>query len=193
VRLLLLLTLLLVIGSPALAQKCARGSLVAEVTYVRDGDTIEVGGLPIRLQGLAAPEGNEPGGDEATQAMQALVYGRELRCDLDGQRTYDRCVGICYLEGQDISEVMVRRGLARDCPDSAGAGTPRPSMKLLPMAPPSAGPTPCRGTAREADQVRDVRFQSIRGSARPHQLQRPHGLGSHRRARAPIRRAPRRS
>jgi micrococcal nuclease len=72
--------------------------------------------LPIRLQGLAAPEGNEPGGDEATAAMKAMVLGRELRCDLDGQRTHDRCVGICYLAGQDISEVMVRRWLARDCP-----------------------------------------------------------------------------
>jgi micrococcal nuclease len=74
VQFLLLLTLLLVIGQPALAQKCARGSLVAEVTHVRDGDTIEVGGLPIRLQGLAAPEGDEPGGEEATQAMQAAVH-----------------------------------------------------------------------------------------------------------------------
>jgi len=26
-------------------------------------------------------------------------------------RIHDRCVGICYLEGQDISEIMVRRGL----------------------------------------------------------------------------------
>lgn len=29
---------------------------------------------------------------------------------------YDRCVGICYLDGEDISEILVRRGLARDCP-----------------------------------------------------------------------------
>jgi site-specific DNA recombinase len=112
VRLLPLLGLLLVIGSPALAQKCARGSLAAEVTYVRDGDTIEVGGLPIRLQGLAAPEGDEPGGDEATQAMQALVLGRELRCDLDGQRTYDRCVAISAARGQGTctNNRSVRRG-----------------------------------------------------------------------------------
>jgi micrococcal nuclease len=93
---------------------------VAEVTHVRDGDTIEVGGLPIRLQGLAAPEGNEPGGDEATEAMVEMVLGRELSCDLDGTRTYDRCVGICYFDGEDISDVMVRRGLARDCPRFSG-------------------------------------------------------------------------
>jgi micrococcal nuclease len=49
-----------------------------------------------------------------------MVLGLELRCNLDGQRTYDRCVGICYLEGRDISEVMVRRGLARDCPRFSG-------------------------------------------------------------------------
>jgi endonuclease YncB( thermonuclease family) len=81
-----------------------------------DGDTIVVGSMPIRLNGLAAPEGDEPGGAAATQAMLELVQGRTLRCELDGERTHDRCVGICYLDGADISEVMVHRGLARDCP-----------------------------------------------------------------------------
>ena len=54
-RQLLLLGLLFMslTGPPAQAQRCARGTLIAEVTHVRDGDTIEVGGLPIRLQGLA--------------------------------------------------------------------------------------------------------------------------------------------
>ena len=121
-RLLLLLGLLFVslTGPPAQAQRCARGTLIAEVTHVRDGDTIEVGGLPIRLQGLAAPEGNEPGGDEASEAMRRMVLGRELRCELDGERTHDRCVGVCYLEGEDISQIMVGRGLARDCPRFSG-------------------------------------------------------------------------
>jgi hypothetical protein len=35
---------------------CSRGSLVKIVTQDREGHTIEVGGLAIRLQGLAAPE-----------------------------------------------------------------------------------------------------------------------------------------
>jgi endonuclease YncB( thermonuclease family) len=83
---------------------------------VRDGDTIEVGGLPIRLQGLAAPEGDEPGGEVATRAMRRLVGGRQVRCELDGERTHDRCVGVCYLEGRDIGEALVHAGLARDCP-----------------------------------------------------------------------------
>jgi micrococcal nuclease len=72
--------------------------------------------MPIRLNGLAAPEGGEPGGAAATQAMIELVQGRTLRCELDGERTHNRCVGVCYLDGEDISEVMVHRGVARDCP-----------------------------------------------------------------------------
>ena len=90
------------------------------MTHVRDGGTIVVDGLPIRLNGLAAPEHDEPGGSAATAAMTALVLGREVCCDLNGDRTYDRCVGGCYLDDQDISEIMVRCGLARDCPRFSG-------------------------------------------------------------------------
>jgi endonuclease YncB( thermonuclease family) len=43
--------------------------------------------MAIRLQGLAAPEWNEPGGSQAREAMIELVYHRALRCELDGTRT----------------------------------------------------------------------------------------------------------
>jgi endonuclease YncB( thermonuclease family) len=105
---------------PADAAECPRGTLTGQVTYVRDGDTIEVGSMPIRLNGLAAPEGDEPGGAAATTTMTELVRGRTLRCELDGERTHDRCVGVCFLEGADISEVMIQRGVARDCPRFSG-------------------------------------------------------------------------
>ena len=65
-------------------------------------------------------DSDEPGGSEATEAIRQVVLGRELRCELDGERTHDRCVGICFLEGADISEIMVRRGVARDCPRFSG-------------------------------------------------------------------------
>lgn len=106
----------LVTAAPVTEAPCLRGTITGPVTFVRDGDTIEVGGIPIRLNGLAAPEGDEPGGQTATQAMLELVEGRALRCELDGERTHDRCVGVCYLEDVDISAEMVRRGVARDCP-----------------------------------------------------------------------------
>jgi endonuclease YncB( thermonuclease family) len=100
----------------AASDQCPRGTLTGQVTFVRDGDTIIVGTMPIRLNGLAAPEDDEPGGDAATAAMVELVLGHTLRCELDGERNHDRCVGICYLEDRDISHVLVRQGLARDCP-----------------------------------------------------------------------------
>lgn len=74
----------------------------------------------IRLQGLAAPESDALGGPEATAAMRRMVDGRTVRCELDGERTYDRCVGICYLGELDIAEELVRMGLARDCPRFSG-------------------------------------------------------------------------
>jgi endonuclease YncB( thermonuclease family) len=52
--------------------------------------------------------------------MSSLVLGRELRCELDGGRTHDRCVGVCYLDGADIAVTMVRQGLARDCQRFSG-------------------------------------------------------------------------
>jgi endonuclease YncB( thermonuclease family) len=114
-RILVLLAFVVFPWSAPAAQRFS-GPLVGEVTYVRDGDTIELGDMAIRLSGLAAPEWNDPGGTEARQAMIELARGRRVRCELDGTRTYDRCAGICYLDGADISEIMVHRGLARDCP-----------------------------------------------------------------------------
>ena len=102
------------------AAACPAGTVTGEVTYVRDGDTIELGTLAIRLNGLAAPEWDAPGGQEATDAMKALVLGKSVTCELDGDRTYDRCVAICHLEGADISATLVRQGLARDCPRFSG-------------------------------------------------------------------------
>jgi micrococcal nuclease len=93
---------------------------VGDAPHVRDGDTIEVSGPPIRLNGLAAPERGEPGSRAATRAMIEMVQGETLRCELDGERAHDRCVAICYLEGEDISTVMVRRGLARNCTRFSG-------------------------------------------------------------------------
>jgi endonuclease YncB( thermonuclease family) len=108
------------VSSAGAAGRCQRGALVGEMTHVRDGDTVEVAGMPVRLQGLAAPERDQRGGPEATAAMRALVSGRELRCELMGECNRDRCIGTCYLEGADIAAELVRRGLARDCPRFSG-------------------------------------------------------------------------
>jgi endonuclease YncB( thermonuclease family) len=115
-----LLACLLVFPWPAPAAQCFKGTLVGEVTYVRDGDTIELRSMAIRFQGIAAPEWGEPGSAEATEAIEMLVLGKEVRCELTGKRTYDRCVAVCYLNGVDLEALMVRNGFARDCPRYSG-------------------------------------------------------------------------
>jgi endonuclease YncB( thermonuclease family) len=122
--------ILILVATAVSAAPSPRGTLTGKVTYVRDGDTIVVGTMAIRLNGLAAPEGDEPGGAAAMRAMVEVVEGRTLRCEPDGEQTHDRCVGICYLDGADIAAEMVRRGVARECPRLAAGGTSRQRRKL---------------------------------------------------------------
>ena len=79
-------------------------TLTGTVTKVRDGDTIEVGRIPIRLNGVSAPEMNEPLGPQSKNFMTDLVMGKRVRCELDGSKTHDRFVGICYLDEQDSDD-----------------------------------------------------------------------------------------
>ena len=86
------------------------------VLKVRDGDTIEVGKVPIRLNGVSAPELGEPLGLKSREFMLDLIMGKQLRCELSGEKTYDRFVGTCYLGEQDIGAAVIAKGLALDCP-----------------------------------------------------------------------------
>ncbi len=115
-RIFIVLALALLTLPIALDARAENLTLEGVVSHVRDGDTIEVGPIAVRLQGIAAPEGNEPGGTKAADAMRDLVLGQHLRCDLTGDRSHDRVIGVCFLDdGRDIGEVMVFQGNARDC------------------------------------------------------------------------------
>lgn len=97
-------------------QPAGFGALRGQATRVRDGDTLELDGRVIRLQGIAAPELHEPLGREAKEALEALVAGRTLACLPDGTRTHGRIVAICRIDGEDVGAQLVAMGLARDCP-----------------------------------------------------------------------------
>ena len=94
--------------------------LVGPVTHVRDGDTIEVKGVPVRLNGLHAPELNEPGGKAARTWMIEHVRGQKIVCILNGDRTHDRWVGICENSEGDLAAQLIAAGLGRDCPRWSG-------------------------------------------------------------------------
>lgn len=91
-------------------------TLTGAVTRVRDGDTIVVAGTAVRLNGVSAPELKEHHGVRAKMFMTRLVHRKQVTCELNGARTYDREVGICYHNGRDIGAALIAAGLARDCP-----------------------------------------------------------------------------
>ena len=89
--------------------------------YVLDGDTISIRHERIRLLGLDAPEsaqGCDRGGRAwdcgaaATAALQRLVDGKVVRCDVKGQDRYGRHLALCRADGIDLAAEMVRRGMA---------------------------------------------------------------------------------
>lgn len=114
-RLLAVLFIVLLV-TPATGQDTLTGT----VAHVRDGDTIEVADVPVRLNGVAAPELKERGGREGKQFMARLVAGKTVLCELNGERSYDRVIGVCFLNGQDIGASIIGAGLARDCPRFSG-------------------------------------------------------------------------
>jgi micrococcal nuclease len=126
---------LLLLSSVANAAQTVSG----KATKVRDADTIVVKGVAIRLNGVDAPENGTKAGNEATTAMKRYLRDKTLTCELNGDRTYDRWVGVCFTEeGHDIGAVMIANGFALDCRRFSGgqyrALEPAGARSRLPQA-----------------------------------------------------------
>ena len=101
----------------------AQTELTGPITHVRDGDTIEVGEVAIRLNGLTCDERGTALGDRATAYLKSEVMGKVATCSLNGERTYDRLVGRCATEELgDIGAHLITQKLCGRCTryDSAG-------------------------------------------------------------------------
>lgn len=95
-------------------QSLSGRSLSGRVSHVRDGDTVEVAGTPIRIAALDCAEKGTAQGNAATRRMRQLVSGERLDCTLTGRRSYDRQVGSCRLgDGRDIAAIMILEGACR--------------------------------------------------------------------------------
>jgi len=72
-----------------------------------DGDTIDVAGTRIRLEGIDAPEagqscnrrdgGTWDCGTEATRVLTSLINGSAVQCAVEGRDVYGRALGTCFL------------------------------------------------------------------------------------------------
>jgi endonuclease YncB( thermonuclease family) len=95
---------------------------LAGLARVIDGDTLEIAGRHVRLEGIDAPEsgqtcgrrliGSWRCGSAAADALAKLVAKRRVSCESRGNDKYDRMLGICFVDGRDINAEMVREGYA---------------------------------------------------------------------------------
>lgn len=103
--------------------------VVLNVSRVIDGDTYEGrldnGGNPgvnpwmlqltkivVRISGIDAPERGQWYGDVATLHLQWLISGKAVGLKLKQKDSYGRWIATVYLNGADISEEMLKEGLA---------------------------------------------------------------------------------
>ncbi|MCJ8517840.1 endonuclease YncB(thermonuclease family) [Pseudorhizobium tarimense] len=115
------IALLALTAVPALAQ----GPLVGRASVV-DGDTVEIAGQRIRIQGIDAPESwqgcwEASGkmyrcGQVAANALDGfLAASRPTRCEFIEWDRYHRMVADCFrADGASVAEWMVRSGHALD-------------------------------------------------------------------------------
>ena len=81
--------------------------LSGTITHVRDGDTFEVGGIPVRLAALDCPENKAAAGKSVT-AYAKQFEGLHTECQLTGAMSYERVVGYCTIDGTDYGTIMMR-------------------------------------------------------------------------------------
>ncbi|THH38663.1 thermonuclease family protein [Aliishimia ponticola] len=93
---------------------------IAQSLHVRDADTIVVDGTPVRLNGVDAPELGTQSGQNAKRWMVNYLRGKSITCELNGDRTHDRWVGVCFADGQDIGAAVIAAGHALDCARFSG-------------------------------------------------------------------------
>ena len=88
-------------------QERVQNILTGVITHIRDGDTIEVAQIPIRLAALDCPEVGSIAGDLAKSVAQEFL-GSQAICFLTGAKSYDRFVAYCEIKGSDFGESLMR-------------------------------------------------------------------------------------
>lgn len=112
--------LLLLIFALAIVATSAQAAEIKGRARVIDGDTLWVGRIKVRLNGIDAPERGKPRYRAATQVLEKLVAGKTVVCRLNGDKTYDRYVGVCYVGEADLAASVIASGNALDCARYSG-------------------------------------------------------------------------
>ena len=113
----------LLIGGSAAAAEPAKSLpvLVAQVTKVNDGDSIQVelasGKARVRLGGIDTPEYDQPYGAQASGALKAMLpVGSTVELEVETQDAFNRIVATVWLVANgnrtNLNEAMLREGHA---------------------------------------------------------------------------------
>lgn len=99
-----------------------RSAPLAGHARVIDGDTIEIAGRRIRLEGIDAPETAQrcphrwsqtwPAGRHAARVLARMIAGQVVSCRRRGRDAYGRLLAACRVGDLELNSEMVRRGLA---------------------------------------------------------------------------------
>jgi endonuclease YncB( thermonuclease family) len=90
---------------------------MGRVVAVADGDTFTLltankQQVRIRLAEIDAPEGGQPWGNQAKQALSTLVFSQAVRVIYTDKDQYGRTLGRVYVADKDVNAEMVRSGNA---------------------------------------------------------------------------------
>jgi endonuclease YncB( thermonuclease family) len=127
VRLLLALYCCFALGAQA-------GTFSAKVIVVMDGDTVMAlrGGhkIKIRLANIDAPEKEQGFGRQSRDSLREMVGKKVVRIDSLAVDRYGRIVGLISVDGHNINQEQVRRGMA--WASKSRQPTPEPSEGHIP-------------------------------------------------------------
>ncbi len=112
----------LTVSTPQAGNKVSQVAEISGPPSVIDGDTIDIAGERIRLEGIDAPELAQTcalgagkvwrAGRAAKRALERLTRGRHLRCQVFHRDGYGRHVAQCMADGKNINQLMVLNGHA---------------------------------------------------------------------------------
>ena len=91
--------------------------LSGRVTYVVDGDTLDVNGVRVRLALVDTPERGQDGYQTAKDFVKKLCLEKDAQVDIDdGQRggdRYGREIGVVYCNGVNVNSELIDGGYAK--------------------------------------------------------------------------------
>ena len=103
----MILILLLISAFISQAKALEYSVLTGIISHVRDGDTIEVGNIPVRIAALDCPENDTTEGQLASKFASQFKNSKVI-CDLTGAMSYKRLVGYCRVDQTDFATTMIK-------------------------------------------------------------------------------------